>query len=157
MPEFGRRSRERLSTCHPHLQMVAHEVIPHYDHTIVAGWRGEEAQEQAFVSGRSAKRWPDSKHNHVASEEDVEAGFAPNVGAPLSLGLDVAPWHPEWPHIYWQRTSEFYMLAGMYRGIGEKVLPEGWAIRLGADWDDDGYTEDQEFKDLGHIELVRIS
>lgn len=137
--------------------MVLEEAIKVYDFTIVQGWRGEEDQTDAYLSGNSTLQWPESTHNNVATSEDVDAGLAPNEGAPLSMGVDLAPWHPDEPHIRWQRLDEFYMLAGLVRGIGEMILPEGWAIRLGGDWDSDGYTDDQRFIDAGHVELRKTT
>lgn len=155
MPEFGERSSQELATCHPHLRMVLEEGIRRVDFTIVEGYRGEEAQNEAYRTGKSTLQYPESKHNRTATEEDVEAGFAAQAGEPLSWAADVAMWHYDTPHIRWERHGEFYLLAGILRGIGEMILPEGWSIRQGADWDRDGYTTDQSFHDLPHIELVR--
>lgn len=156
MPELDERSKKKLETLHPYLRRVLGEAIKVYPFLIVGGWRSEEDQEEAYRTGASTKRWPDSTHNNVASQEDVDAGFAPNVGAPLSLGADLAPVRYDPMRIEWERMDEFYMLAGLCRGIGEMILPEGWAIRLGGDWDSDGYTDDQRFIDAGHIELRRV-
>lgn len=153
MPRFGERSKAKLVTCHPHLRLVLNEAIERWDFTIIYGFRGEAEQNEAFATGNSTKRWPESLHNHVATQEDVDAGFASNVGAPLSLGVDLAPWHPEEPHILWEKTEEFYLLAGRIQGISEMILPKGWYLRAGADWDGDGYVTDQTFHDLGHLEL----
>ncbi len=48
MPQFGRRSKEQLSSCHPDLQKLFNEVIKHYDCTILEGHRSNEDQLKAF-------------------------------------------------------------------------------------------------------------
>lgn len=154
MPRFGQRSRDELDTCHPFLRRVLEKAIKEVDFTIICGFRDEESQMEAFRTGKSKVRWPDSKHNNQASRQDISQGFAHRPGQPLSLGVDLAPWHTTPPHIRWERTSEFYLLAGLCRGFGCELLPDGWDVRLGADWDSDGYTSDQDFHDLGHIELI---
>lgn len=137
--------------------MVLEEAIKHRDFTIIQGWRSKEEQEECLRRGTTTVGWPKSKHNNVATRSDVEEGLAPNEGAPLSLAADVAIWHPTAPHVRWDRRGEFYMLSGFLQGIGEAVLPENWHIRPGADWDRDGYTDDQSFHDLPHVELVRAA
>lgn len=156
MPQFGDRSKRELATCHPHLRLVLDEAIERVDFTVLEGYRGEEKQNEAYRKGASTLRYPESKHNNVATEDDVSAGFAPTAGAPLSLAVDIAPWYPDNPHVRWDGRAEFYILAGLVRGIGEMILPEGWAIRTGADWDRDGKTHDQSFHDLPHIELIEV-
>lgn len=155
MPRFGRRSREELDTCHPYLQKVLKHAIREVNFTVIQGFRDEEGQMEAFRTGKSKVRWPDSEHNYQARRQDISQGFAHRPGQPLSLGVDLAPWHTAEPHIRWERTGEFYLLAGICRGLASAILPDGWDVRLGADWDSDGYTDDQSFQDLGHIELIR--
>ena len=159
MAEFGAASKAKLETCHPLIRRIAEEGIRYVDFTVLhlGAWRSAEVQNELFQSGKSKVEWPKSKHNYVATEEDVAAGYAPHVGAPLSRAIDVAMWHPDQPHVKWERRGEFYMLGGFLRGIGEMLLPEGWSVRLGADWDRDGYTDDQTFHDLPHVELIEGS
>ena len=53
MPQFGRRSKEQLSSCHPDLQRLFNEVIKHYDCTVIEGHRSNEKQLKAFNAGKS--------------------------------------------------------------------------------------------------------
>ena len=53
MPQFGKDSLARLSTCHPDLQKLFKEVIKHYDCTILEGHRSDEDQLKAFNAGKS--------------------------------------------------------------------------------------------------------
>jgi len=64
MPQFGKDSLARLSTCHPDLQKLFNEVIKHYDCTILEGHRSDEDQLKAFNAGKS-KIKSGGKHNHA--------------------------------------------------------------------------------------------
>ena len=48
MPEFGTKSRERLETCDPKIQLVLEEAIKHYDFSVLEGHRTEEKQQEYF-------------------------------------------------------------------------------------------------------------
>lgn len=129
---FGARSTERLATCSKALQRVARralEISP-WDFCIVWGHRGEERQDEAFFSGASKRRWPDSEHNKLPSE-----------------ALDFAPWVNG--DIPWEDTGLFYKVAAVFQ-VAAKM--EGIVVRSGSDWDRDGLTRDQNFHDLGHVE-----
>ena len=52
MPQFSKRSEDRLDTCHPLLQKLMRSVIGVVDITVLCGHRGEEEQ---------------SKHNSMPS------------------------------------------------------------------------------------------
>ena len=65
---FGKKSRERLATCHPDLQTICNELIKELDVTILCGFRPEEDQRSAFINGFSKLEWPRSKHNKTPSE-----------------------------------------------------------------------------------------
>lgn len=154
MPKFGAKSRALLEGLHPYLRQLLEEAVVERDITIVSGFRGKEEQDELLRNGKTTLAYPKSKHNTVATQVDVDLGFAANVGAPLARGVDIALWHSTVPHILWNRSSEFYLLAGYLTGLAKTVLPHGWSLRVGADWDGDGDTTDQKFHDLGHIELI---
>ena len=72
MPEFGKRSEECLESCDPRIQEVLREAIKHYDFAVIKGHRGEDEQNEAFDTGNSKLRFPQSKHNkHPAQAVDV--------------------------------------------------------------------------------------
>ena len=52
MPKFGRKSRERLETCHKDLQVLFNHVIENIDCSVLCGHRGEKEQNEAVASGR---------------------------------------------------------------------------------------------------------
>ena len=151
---FGKRSLDKLSTCHPHLQ----EVLPlalnwcPFDMTIIFGWRGEEAQEEAFRLGNSKLQWPFSKHNNYA----VEPGSGEQM--PLSLAVDAGPWLPELAKpIPWDDERAFSVMAGCIFAAHEFINQRDgstYVMRWGGDWDRDGSTLDQSFMDLAHFELT---
>ncbi len=144
MYRFGRRSSERLLTVCDDLQMIAHTAmeLQIYDFTIVCGWRSKEAQMQAFLTGASRVRWPNSNHNNL----DLN-------GEPNSNAFDFAPWCslPSGKHgIPWNDTHAFAVLGGIFISAGASL---GISIRYGGDWDMDGLTTDQKLMDWGHIEV----
>ena len=79
MPKFGRKSRQRLGTCHPKLQMVFNEVIKHIDCSILEGHRDAITQNKYFKEGKSKVKYPDGRHNKVPS-----------------LACDVVPYPIDW-------------------------------------------------------------
>lgn len=53
---------------HPDLQRLLEALKAELEFEVVSGHRDEAAQRQAFISGRSKKVWPNSKHNRLPSE-----------------------------------------------------------------------------------------
>jgi len=120
---------KNLSDSDPDLQRIFFEVIKHYDNSIITGYRDEEAQNEAFHTGRSKVQFPDSKHNSIPSN-----------------AVDAAPYP-----IDWKDKDRFYHFAGFVLGVA-KIL--GIEIRWGGDWDGDTDLHDQTFYDLVHFELI---
>ncbi len=129
MYKFSPRSLLRLAGCDKRLQEICHEAIKVMDFSVLEGHRDEEAQNDAYASGRSKLRWPDSKHNKHPS-----------------LAVDLAPYP-----IDWEQRSRFYLLAGVMFACANKL---GYKIRFGGDWDMDMEHKDQKFNDLPHFEIV---
>lgn len=82
MPVFGARSKQCLSEAHPLLQIVMNEAIKKYDFSVICGYRGKEAQEEAFREGHSNARFGQSPHN-----------FKP------SFAVDIVPYPLDWNDI----------------------------------------------------------
>ena len=84
MPSFGRDSKRILATCHPKIQIILHEVIKHFDCTVIRGHRGKAAQNEAFRTGASKKPWPTSLHIAGIVERGyrvlITHGNGPQVG-----------------------------------------------------------------------------
>lgn len=68
MASYSRASESKLRTIHPLLQKTLRFVLTFFDHTILEGHRGQEAQHAAFVKGASKLDWPNGNHNAYPSE-----------------------------------------------------------------------------------------
>ena len=136
---YGTRSSGKLRTCHPELMNLFqwYRRQQFFEITIIWGFRNEEVQTDAFLSGNSTKEWPNSKHNIVDHE-----------GNPLSDAVDFAPWIPG-VGIPWKDTHAFAVIGGILLA-GADLL--GYNMIYGGDWDMDGQTTDQTLMDWGHIE-----
>ena len=132
MPHFSERSESNLQTCHEDLISLFRQVIKKYDCTIIRGHRGEEDQNEAYRTGKSTLKFPESKHNSYPS-----------------LAVDVVPYP-----IDWEDRNRFYHFAGFVLAVAEA---QGVKIRWGGDWDGDitgAGSKDQSFMDLPHFELL---
>jgi len=161
MPSFSARSRAALDTVHHDLAAVSSEVIKRRDHSIIFGWRSEDAQNELYPK-YSKLKWPESRHNHTEN------------GEPCSLAIDVTPWlrgvgsvtgSPKQIHdlmIKWKcsqvKVEQFVYWT--YAQVWERYLAVadhmGIALLNGSNWDGDSIPIlDQSFQDLGHIEIVQ--
>jgi len=137
---FGDRSESRLATVNHDLVIPFRAVIEYFDFTIIWGWRGEAAQNEAYEMGFSTKMWGESDHNYVNAE-----------GEPESHAIDVAPWYRVPPHIRWKNVDDFKVLAGRILQMGDEMgIPMIW----GGDWDRDNSSHDQTFMDYGHYSIL---
>jgi len=132
MPKFGRKSRERLATCHSELQKLFNEVIKYVDCSVLEGHRGKERQNKAYDEGKSKVRFPDGRHN-----------FSPSNAA------DVTPWP-----VRWSDRERQTLFAGFVLGMANRM---GIEIRWGGDWDKDFEVNDNKFDDFPHFELRNVS
>ncbi len=129
MPNFGKKSNERLATCDPRLRDLFNQVVKHYDCSIIQGHRDMETQNKYFSEGKSKVVYPNSKHNSLPSR-----------------AVDVAPYP-----IVWNDTERFYHFAGYVTAMADV---KGLKIRWGGDWDMDFDFNDQTFDDLVHFEII---
>lgn len=134
MPKFSARSMERFNTVHPQLRELLYEAIKFVDFTILAGHRNEEDQNKAYDSGKSTKRWPNSKHNSLPSE-----------------AVDIAPYFLDPPHLDWDDLAAFARLAGYIERIADE---KGVKIRWGGDWNNNRRSKDERFVDMPHLEII---
>lgn len=133
MPSFSNLSKQRLEQCHPDLQRVLNEAIKRVDFTVLCGHRDKEEQEEAYATGKSRLRWPNSKHNSLPS-----------------TAVDIAPWFQD-VKIDWNDTAAFARLVGYIERVADEL---GVKIRWGGDWNGNFRTKDERFIDMPHIELV---
>lgn len=130
---FSPASRERLSTCHPELIRLCEAVLLRWDCTVVCGHRGEVAQNEAFRTGKSMKRFPESKHNAFPS-----------------LAVDLAPCYPAPVGIPWDDSKAFILFGGFVLGVASQLgIPLIW----GGDWNRDRRFN-EKFVDMPHFELM---
>lgn len=134
MPKFSNKSKELLSMAHPDLQKILNRMIHYIDFRIVCTYRNREEQNDAFNAKKSMLQWPNSKHNSLPS-----------------MAVDIAPYPVDY-----KNKGKFLLLAGMFMGIG-KLLKEDKIIthspRVGADFNMNNDPEDDNFKDLPHLEI----
>ena len=139
MPAFSTVSQQRLATCDIRLQVLLNELIKHVDFTVLEGHRGEAAQNQAFLEGKSTKKWPHGNHNSMPSRAvDIAPVF-----------LDVKG------KIDWKDYIAFGRLMGMLDMLAKT---RNIKLRFGLDWDGDFRSVDQDpdesFLDAPHVELI---
>lgn len=130
--KFSTASRERLLTCVEPLQRIMVEAIKIMDFTVVEGHRGKEAQNIAFNKGASQKRWPNGEHN-----------------ASPSRAVDITPYPVDWSDAQ-ANIQRYCVLAGIVIACAHQL---GIKVRWGGDWNSDGDTRDEHFRDYGHFEV----
>lgn len=131
MNNFSTNSLNALETCDTKLQFLFHTILQTRDCTIIQGVRFEDSQMEAYNSGKSKLKFPESKHNSIPSR-----------------AVDVAP-YIDGKARFDDRNCLYF--AGFVLGVA-KIL--GINIRCGFDWDIDGNVNDQKFNDGVHFELI---
>jgi peptidoglycan L-alanyl-D-glutamate endopeptidase CwlK len=103
-----------------------YEAIKVTDFSVICGFRGEKEQNEAYSSGHSKLKWPQSKHNKIPSE-----------------AVDIVPYP-----IDWNDERRFRDLGQVVKEIWDRLPPEkteGYELSWGGDW--------KSFKDFPHFEL----
>lgn len=145
MPVFGKKSKDKLATAHPKLQLVMNEAIKVYDFTVLYGQRTAEEQFELYKQGRQLQSdgtW--KKVGSTVTELDGKIKKSKHNYSP-SLAVDIAPYPIDWNNI--QRFKDMAkVVLQCAKNLNIKVI---W----GADWDMDGNIEEHKFKDFPHFEL----
>jgi peptidoglycan L-alanyl-D-glutamate endopeptidase CwlK len=128
MAKFGRKSKERLLTCHEDLQKVFNEVIKHVDCSVLAGHRDERTQDRLFEEGKTKVRYPMGRHNSKPSR-----------------AVDVVPYP-----IDWDDRERFHLFSGFVLGLARGM---GVTLRWGGDWNMNFEVNDNNFDDFPHFEI----
>lgn len=134
---FGLASEVQLATVHPDLVKVCRRALSYgvLDFTVVEGHRGKAAQEAAVAKGASQLHFPFGNHN-----------------ATPSRAVDLAPYAAD--GVEWSdrpvNVERWCVLAGLMLAAAAEL---GVPIRWGGDWDQDGDTRDEHFRDRPHFEL----
>lgn len=128
--KYSNASLERLGTCHPDLQRLFFAVLETTDHSILEGHRDQAKQNKYYKTGKSRLPWPRGKHNKLPSE-----------------AVDAVPY----PVPDWNDAQAFHSFAGKVLAKAKELKIR---IRWGGDWNMNGKTEDETFRDLVHFELI---
>lgn len=73
-----------------------------------------------------------------------------------SLAVDAAP-YDTLLKVDWKDINRFYYFAGHVMGIADILFAEGkitHKLRYGGDWNKNTQVKDENFKDLGHFEII---
>ena len=128
MPHFGKKSKERLATCHEDIQKVFNEVIKVVDCSVLEGHRDERRQEQLFSEGKTKVHYPMGRHNSKPSR-----------------AVDVVPYPVDW-----KDRERFHLFSGFVLGVASGM---GITLRWGGDWNMNFEVDDYKFDDFTHFEL----
>lgn len=135
--KYGKRSLEKLNTCHKDLIDVFKLALDMglIDISIIEGVRSKEDQNEYYNIGKSKVRWPNGKHNvSKDGQKSMAVDAAPFVNGKASL-----------------KKEHCIYLAGIVMACA-KVLEVN--IRWGGNWDCDAEPiTDQDFQDLVHFEI----
>lgn len=147
--KFGKRSKEKLATCHEDLQKILNLAISRsrVDFGISEGHRSIERQNQLFLEGKSkidgiTKK---GKHNSNPSEAADIYGYHPDLETRRKLAYD--------------KVTLSY-IGGIIDACAAELLEKGETshiIRWGANWNSNGIIDhDQSFDDYPHFELKKV-
>jgi len=149
MYNFGKKSRERLDTCHPDIIKIMEEVIKFYDFSVIEGIRSAERQQKLFKEGKSQL----DGINKMSRHQDHGDG--------LSHAIDIMPYYKGFnPFQSENGPKVFYYMAGLVMATAERLLKEGiieHKVIWGGNWDSDmDFFGDSSFFDLPHLELKKV-
>ena len=166
---FGTASSDRLSTCCDELKLIAPQACAIFNHSIIYGHRTPAQQFLLFEQGLSKCDGYTVLSDHNQDPSDA---------------LDFAPWHSQWGALFlgykkdhlvkYDKIAKYYKLEGNSQQKRAKVMQwiygmycriwqtyhvlgrqEGITFLWGGDWNQDGYSIDTKFLDIGHIGVVR--
>jgi len=143
--EFGKRSNEKISTCHPDMQLILRESlkVSQVDFGVSEGHRSLEKQLEYFNTGKSKVDGVKIKGKH---------NYQP------SLAADIYAYVKGKGHLAFNKTYLVYLM-GVITSVAQRLYNEGkisHVVRSGYNWDSDGEIgTDQTFQDLPHYELLK--
>lgn len=113
MPRLSAKSKEKLATCHPDLQMICNELIKTFDFSVAEGHRGKAAQDEAYRRRASKLKYPNSKHNKKPS-----------------LAVDIYPYpFPGWDEKSmpkWKAQRKAFLEVAKTLGISIRTISWDW-------------------------------
>lgn len=129
--KFSQRSLTNLQNVHENMKKIAYKVLSYniIDYVVICGYRGEKEQNEAYRTGMSGLKFPNSKHNKKPC-----------------LAIDVMPYPIPKNEKEWDKEpykSKVKQLADLFTKASKELeIP----IRRGIDW--------KIPYDPPHIELV---
>lgn len=136
MAVFGKKSKERLATCHPALQEVMNAAIEEYDFTVLYGHRTAEEQYALYKQGRELRGNKWVKVGKTVTDKDGYTKKSKHNSKP-STAIDIAPMPIDWNNI-----EAFEELAHVVLKYADEL---GIKLVWGGDW---------TMKDYPHFELA---
>lgn len=155
--EFGKNSKEKLSTCHIDLQKIFNLAIKRskIDFGISEGHRSIKKQQQHYSIGRTTEL-----HRKPITRVDGVNDIGKHNKIP-SEATDIFAYHPDIQirrKIIYDKVTLSY-IAGVIDSCAKELFNKGETthlIRWGGNWDSDGVIAlDQSFDDLPHFEIVK--
>ena len=129
---FSTKSLSNLQGVHPDLQTLFHEVVKHFDCSVISGLRTDEEQQELYAKGRT-------EGGDIVTYKD---GIVNKSKHQLGLAVDVVPY----PSLY---TDEGIMREfGWYVKETAKEMKRRGLIDADITWGGDW-----RFKDLPHFEI----
>ena len=138
MQKYGSKSRSKLATTHPDLQLIFNEAIKSVDITIMEGVRALKRQEELVRTGMS--KTLNSKHLKNADDGTSHA-------------VDAALWK-----VVWEDRDKFVYLGGFILALARKMYENGEISHIltwGGDWDSDQNFREHSLFDGPHFELKK--
>lgn len=116
---LGKGSSLHLATCHSDLRRIIESAAKGIDEgdlayagirdmTVICGYRGQVAQDEAVSKGNSKTPWPKSAHNRVPSD-----------------AVDVAPYPINWDDVRSFEVLHAY-IAGIAHALGVDLNDISW-------------------------------
>lgn len=141
MPKFGKKSLERLNTCHPDIVKVMNEVIKRIDITVLFGHRSKEEQFELYRQGRDlvGSEWKVTDKSKVVTNLDGKNKISEHNYRP-SRAIDIAPYKNG--GIDWKDINRFKEVAKIVKEEADKL---GVKITWGGDW--------KHFSDFPHYQI----
>ena len=102
--KFSKRSKSRLETCHPDIQLICNELIKIYDFSVLEGHRSPETQQEYFAEGKSKLDGVNRRSKHQASP---------------SMAVDIMPYKKASNAFSGHEKDDrrFYMMMGQVKAI----------------------------------------
>lgn len=138
MPTFGKRSRERLDTCHAAIQLICAEVIQYYDFSVSEGVRTAERQALLFKDGKSQLDGTIKMSYHQLKE-----------GQDKAWAVDIVPYFDG--KMQWNDIGAFRKLAGYMFKESQKLIGQGvikHRLVHGGQW--------RTFVDMPHFQIHEL-